>query len=360
LRLPGPTALLLGIALLCGCGGGDGGQQGEEGFDKVFADVQGLEGAERQRELLRLAREQGGELRLYTSLTSPLDRTVARAFQDRYGIRVSLYRADSEALAQRVSEEARAARRGTDVLETNGVEMAVLRKQGAFVPYRPPASARLVAGSVQDGWTATRFNRFVVSWNTDRVSRGEQPRSWQELADPRWKGRLALVEGDFDWYKTLREYWIDREGISEPQADRLFERIARNSRVVDSHAVESELLGAGEFSVAAANYSFLARNSIRKGAPVAYEPLVTPAFARPQGIALLKSAEHPAAAVLYVDWLLTDGQELLKRLEIDPARRDLAGQAQADVPVDVNAVAASAEEWSDRYDRLLRLGNAGG
>jgi iron(III) transport system substrate-binding protein len=355
-RLP----TILAVFAILGCGGSDGdtGDEGRDGFEKVFSAIEGLSGQARERKLVELAKEEGGELSVYTSLTSDTETAVADAFEEAYeDVDVSVYRAKSEAVAQRVSEEAKAGLRGTDALETGGEEMAALNEEGLFIPYRSPQLSRLIEGSGHEGWTATRYNKFVVSWNTDLVRRGRQPRSWEELADPKWKGKIALEESDADWYRSLREYWIERDGKSEAEADRLFEDIARNARIVSSHNLMAQLLAAGEYAAAASSYIHLARDTIDKGAPVSFDPLVQPVFSRPQGVGLLETARHPAAAILYVDWLLSDGQKVLKEHNVEPARKDLVTAPDAqEILIDVEEFVAEQEKWNDRFDELLRLG----
>ena len=88
------------------------------------------------------------------------------------------------------------------------------------------------------------------------MKQGQQPRRWEDLADPKWKGKLEMELSDVDWYKTLWEYWV-KHGKSPQEADRLFTAMARNAAFVKGHTVMGELLGAGEYAVSASNYSFV-------------------------------------------------------------------------------------------------------
>src|SRR6266540_6917804 len=95
------------------------------------------------------------------------------------------------------------------------------------------------------GWTATRFNAFVVGWNTKLVPAGQEPKSFEDLADPKWKGKLAMELSDFDWYMALHTYLTTKKGMSDAQADDLFKRLVANAKVVKGHTVMGELLSAG-------------------------------------------------------------------------------------------------------------------
>jgi iron(III) transport system substrate-binding protein len=358
----GRIAALLSVLLLsaASCGGGEDGESAELGVDEVIAAVEGLSGDARTQKLKELADAESGDFSLYTSMTAGHDVTMAEAFEEAHGIGVAVYRASTEAITQRLLEEEEVGFRGADVVDSNGVTMSILADEEILAPYDSPSRAGLVGGSVQDGWIESRSNTFVVSWNTELVPPGEQPRSWEDLADPKWRGKVALEAGDADWYMGLRTYWVEGEGKSEQEADRLFEAIARNSVVFKGHSALAQLLGAGEFHVVAANYLHIVKGSIEDGAPVAWEPAVEPLITRPEGIAVLRSARRPAAALLYVDWLLGPGQEVIDELGRDSTRKDLVATGGAEtVEIDPEAFVGDEELWLDRFERLLRNARKG-
>jgi iron(III) transport system substrate-binding protein len=324
---------------------------------RVLAQVQGLTGSARTAKLADLADKEGGEMSLYTSMTSDVEDAVTKAFKDEYGIDVSVYRSQSETVLERLTQESRAGYRGADAVETNGPELFTLNNQGVLAPYEPPARGDLVDGSDYDGWTADRFNKFVISWNTKLVKNGEQPRRWEDLADPKWKGRIEMELSDVDWYKTLWEYWVKEKGRSPQEVDRLFESMARNSSFIKGHTVMGELLGAGEYGIAASNYSYLIQNGIEKGSPQAWKPPVEPIIARPNGVGIVRGARHPATAMLFNDWILGAGQKVLADLNLDVSRKDLETAANAEqILVDLPSLLKDQKTWEDRYDRLTRLG----
>jgi iron(III) transport system substrate-binding protein len=348
---------VLAAFLLASCGGSSNGGGGKGDFEKVFSNLNGLAGKERTRELLKLAKREHGKLELYTSLPNEAAAGLGKAFEERYGIPVSVYRGTGEVVLQRVQEETKAKHRGADVIDTNAQGLQGLADQGSLVAYRSPSVSDLLGGSYHSDWTTDRFNKFVVSWNTKRVPRGERPRSWEDLADPRWRGKLVMELGDFDWYKTLWEYWVNKKGKSKAEADRLFEAMARHASVVKGHQLMAQLLGTGEYSVAASNYSYQVDEAIGKGAPIAWKPVVEPVISRPQAVGLVRSARHPASAALFVDWLLSDGQGVMAKYFVDPVRRDLAARSTTrEIRVDVNSVVAHRDEWMQRYDRLVSQG----
>ncbi|HEX7298515.1 MAG TPA: extracellular solute-binding protein [Solirubrobacteraceae bacterium] len=362
MRLPAVIGVVAATAIAVGCGSSPTAEPTKKssstGYEKVLAQVNGLGAKERLDKLAKLAEAEGGQLSLYTSLTSDVEDAVAGEFEDAFDVDVSVYRSDSETVLKRLSEEHRARFRGADVVETNGPELFNLNREGVLVDYKPAALPTLVEGSDFDGWTATRFNKFVVSWNTKLIKKGEQPKSWEDLADPRFDGKLALELGDVEWYKTLFE-WFREQGKSEEETQKIFEDMARGGSIIKGHTVMGELMAAGEAQVEASNYSYLVQQLQDKGAPVAWKPTVEPVVSRPNGVGLVSEAKHPATAMLFVEWLLGDGQKVLAEERLDPARKDLAtAKGTEEIRVDIPALIAKQDEWTDRYEQLTKLGEA--
>jgi iron(III) transport system substrate-binding protein len=363
------AAMLVALLGLAACGGspssGGGNTKGKadsvKDIQKVESQVKGLTGKAREDKLVELADKEGGQLNLYTSLTPDALKQVEGDFTDKYDkINLNVYRADSETVLQRLVQESKAKFKGADAVETNGPELYSLDKSSVLVPYDSPANADLVKdATAYKGFTADRFNEFAISWNTKLVPSGQQPKSWEELADPKWNGKLAMELEDVDWYKTLYDYWVSH-GKSKEQAQKLFEDMARGARFVKGHTVMGDLLGSGEFSVAASNYSYLTEGVKKKGGPVEWER-VPPPILRPNGVGVVNGVRHPATAMLFQDWILTDGQDTLAKLKLTPARKDIAGDlAKRGIFVDLRSLSAGEQEWTDRYEKLTRLGKVQG
>lgn len=337
--------------------------EGEEApagdLESVLAAVEGLTGEERQEALLGLAEEEG-DLNLYTSLTSDVLGPLIDAFSEQFDLDASSFRAASEDVLLRITQEADANFAGADVVETNGGEMFNLSSEGLLFPYESPAREGLIPQALFEDWTATRLNIFAISWNTSLVPEGEVPTSWQDLADPKWDGRLSIEQGDVDWYKTLWEWFVEEQGMSPEEADAIFEGIAGGALAVRGHTVTGELLAAGEFDVAASNYTYLVDNIAADGAPITWQPAVEPVISRPNGVGLMKTVQNPASALLFIDWLLSDAQEYLVESGITPARADLGGLEGLEIiSVDLESFAAEEDEWTDRYEQLVMTAEEG-
>src|SRR6185312_1648164 len=175
------SVVLLGMALPCAAA------------DAAIASLALDASPSRDARLLEGARREG-DLTLYTSLTAATAAKVKADFERRYGVRVNLWRASSENILQRVSTEARAARADFDVVETNGPEMEAIQREGVLQRVESRRFADLIPQALfpHREWVATRLNVFVQCYNTQLVPRGEVPRGFEDLLDPKWKGRLGI------------------------------------------------------------------------------------------------------------------------------------------------------------------------
>jgi iron(III) transport system substrate-binding protein len=355
------AALFSACALATGCGSPTSAENEdgatESGLAKVADRIRGLPAAERERVLTELAREEG-RLELYTSLDADLGEKIAKLFEQRYDVPVRVLRVSSEDVAARVLEEARGGRARGDVAESSGLVMELLSGEGRLEPWKPAGADRLPPEALFEDWTAARTNRYVLGWNTKRVGSGEQPRSWDDLADRRWRGKVVMEVSDIDFARTLIEHWVG-EGASFDEAEERFAAIASNARFVDGHTLQVELLASGEFDAAAGVYAYHVDEGAGEGSPVAWEPAVAPTVTRPNGPGVLTGAPHPAAAALFIDWYTGPGQDELRRLGVEPARSDLVEEGVESAAIDLDEFLAEQEEWQERYDRFVALGGKG-
>jgi iron(III) transport system substrate-binding protein len=338
------------LVLLAGCGGGDESPDGPT-FEEVLAAVEGLSGDETARKLAELAAQEDGRLSMYSSLSDEVGTEIADRFAERYDVDVSIYTANSNVVAQRLSEEAAAGHRGADLAELSTTVLITLARNGVLAKGLPVDTEGIDEVVVDESWVAVRHNRFAVSWNTERVLAGTQPRRWEDLADPRWNGKLALELEDHDWYAGLRGHWAE-QGKSAEEIDRLFEDMAQGAKVIKGHSLLGQLTASGEVSVAASNFSHIVDR-----APLRWTPAVEPTFLRAQGMGIVAGARRPATAALFIQWALTEGQALYAENEWVPARR--IGAAKDDleqVVLDVKRIAAEEQRWIEEYNRLVRRG----
>ena len=359
----GCAALLAAVAALAAAQSGSSAPSRDprSALTATLNKVKGLKPAARERKLYQLAKAEG-TLEWYTSMSSPISEPVEKAFEAKYpGVSVNRYRASSEAVTQRITQEARAGTSGADVVETNGTEMLQYQNAGNILiqyttsPYRKsiPKFGRFTT------FTADRIEHFIVAWNTNLA--GGRPTSYEDLAADKWKGKIAMEPSDVDWFYALSTYLRKKAKWSQARIDRMWRGMAQNALIVSSHTTQVNLLAAGQFAVCVSCHSHSTKDLIEKGAPLAFRPLVQPIMQRPQGVGVVQRLRHPAAALLFYDWLLmkNQGQRALQQNHVDPARVDMVDPAfrRAKIyNINIRTVVARFNALSKEYDELMRLG----
>lgn len=286
---------------------------------QTSAEVAAYAGADRAERLAAGAKREG-TLTVYTSAAVDDMACVTAAFERKYGVAVKVWRASSEQIVQRSVTEARGGRFDADLFETGGAALEALHREQLLQQVRPPAAADLnpAALTAHGEWTGTRFNVFVAAYNTRLVRRDELPKSYDDLLDAKWKGRLGIEAADSDWFGAV----VDRLG--EQRGLKLFRDIvaANGISVRSGHTLLANLVVSGEVPLALTIYTFRAEQLKKSGAPIDWVA-IPPSIARFEGAGVARRAAHPHAAIMFFDFLLTDAQELLRGREMLTARREV-------------------------------------
>jgi iron(III) transport system substrate-binding protein len=283
-------------------------------------EIAHLSAPDRQQTLERGAKQEG-VLILYTSLiVDQAVRPLEQAFEAKYPfIDLQYTRADSTQITQRLFAEARAGRGKADVVIAS--TSAALKQAKLLQPFQSPALAVYPKNYIQADnlWATVRFSYNGIAYNTKKVSREQAPKTWDDLLDPKWKGRMV-------WGKSLEtggplvinSFLLER---GKEQTEKYFAKLAEQDVAVASGSIRAILdqVIAGEYDVMISAALHHVMISHRKGAPVWFAS-VDPVIARPEHVQLLKSAPHPHAAMLLIDYLLSEeGQTILKEAGYVPA-----------------------------------------
>lgn len=270
----------------------------------------------REQSLIDGARKEG-ELEIYNSI-GDMD-GVIDAFSKKYGIKVRSWKSNSENVLRRVLTEAENGRAEVDVVVNNGPEMEALHREKLLQKVNSPAQADLIPQAVpaHKEWVGTTIDVYVQGYNTNQYKKEDLPRAWQDLLDPKWKGKLGVEADDQAWFATLVQ------NIGQDKAVPLFKQIvdANGMSIRKGHAMLTNLTVAGEVPISLSNYNYRLDQQKHKGAPIDYF-IIPPAIAGIPGIGVMKKTAHPYAALLFYDFTLTEGQSiLLKRFHIPTNRK---------------------------------------
>src|SRR6185369_1205168 len=140
------------------------------------------EGADRMDRLVAAAKKEG-TLTLYTTIAEKDLPAIIKPFEQKYGIKVSVWRAGTDKVLQRTVAEARARKNEVDVVHFGAPEMEALSREKILQPVSSPVQRDLQAGSVpaHHEWAATILSVWVQAYNTNVVKKDELPRSYADL-----------------------------------------------------------------------------------------------------------------------------------------------------------------------------------
>lgn len=314
------------------------------------------QGADRDQRVLQGAKKEGRVV-VYTSLNTKDSVPISEAFEKKYGVKVVLWRSSSEKVLQRAVTEHRAGRYAVDAFELNGPELEAMYREGLLDKFHSPQSKNMPpqAFAKNGAYVADRFNFFTIAYNTKLVKPDEVPNSYEDLAHPRWIGKIGIEAGDTDWFGSIVKHMGEEKGLA------LFRKIAQmKPQIRTGHTLISELVASGEIPLAATIYNHNAERLKVKGAPIEWKAL-NPTFGRPNGVAVAKRAEHPHAALLFVDFMLSlEGQRLLEKRNRVPASNKVESKLN-DFPyqmIDPVVVIDEAEKWEKLWSELFLQGKA--
>jgi iron(III) transport system substrate-binding protein len=259
-------------------------------------------------ELHKAALKEGGTLNFYGTLAQINAEIILPTFEKRFpGIKVNHVDATSDKLVARAVSEARGGKTIGDVLQVPLENVVQLHDQGLLNDVTLPESAAYPEGLKGSFWTASDLQYFIAAWNTNLVKKDEEPKSYDDFANPRWKNRMIAEPRDLEMLLAFAKY---RFKSDEKAIDYWRKVAANNVEFHQGHSQLAELLVAGQAAVCLTCYSHHYPLRIKKGAPVNY--LLSEGIASINGTAVFKNAPHPNTALLFARWVASlEGQKTM-------------------------------------------------
>ncbi len=267
-----------------------------------------------------MAKEEG-KLTIYSDQTIETIQALADGYKAKYpGIDVDFFRSDSTKLMQRFETESAAGRHEADVMTTVDRLVKTLVKKGLTQEYR---SAQLsnypedlhVANGQYSNWGVSLTS---FAYNTDELSEAEAPKDWEDLLDPKWKGKIGMQDplsggGAKMWVVTMyRELGADKW-------EDFMTKLAAQDIIYGSYLPIREMLISGEITIQVAAYPDFTEPVRVDGAPVNWS---APRFLGFVGLTAFVSANapHPNAGKLFIDFILSkEGQDIIGERRLIPA-----------------------------------------
>jgi ABC-type Fe3+ transport system substrate-binding protein len=283
-------------------------------------------GADREQQLIDGAKKEGAVVFYSGVIVNQALRPIAEGFMKKYPfVKMTYWRAETEDIMSKVSAEERANNVVGDVLEGTGLgEVAV--QAGIVQPFTTPILDGYPAGRRDPDhmWAPTRVSYFGTAYNTKMVAPGTEPKSYEDLLDPKWKGKMAWRIGTSTgtplFITNLRLAW------GEDKALAYFKKL-KDQKIVNFGSGSARTLVdrviAGEYPIALNIFAHHPLISKAKGAPVD-SVLMDPVPVVAASMQIPKNIPHPYAAMLLVDFILSnEGQQILAKAQYFPAQPDV-------------------------------------
>ncbi len=311
------------------------------------------------------AAKKEGKVVWYTSVDLPLAEKVAKSFEAKFpGIAVRVERSGAERVFQRIGQEYASNIHAVDVANSSdAAHFIVWKKQNLLEAYLPDDVAKFYPAEHKDpDGTFASFRVWVciIAYNTNLVKKEEAPKSFADLLDPKWKGKIVKAHPGYSGTIMTATYQMQRDlgwGFFEKLA-------AQNIMQVQSSADPPKRLALGERAVMADGNEYNIFQIKEKGGPVepVYATEGSPLIVGPTG--MFKAAPNPNAAKLFCNYSFTpECQQLIIDIgglrSMHPKTKEKEGRTPfKDIKVmkdDPAAVEKMGDEIKAHYSKLFHV-----
>jgi ABC-type Fe3+ transport system substrate-binding protein len=310
------------------------------------------------------AAKKEGHVTWYTAfVVEQFARPVAEAFEKKYGVKVDYVRAGTDEVALRIFNEGRAGHMQADIFDAQDV--AALAKDGYVQSWLPDATRHLPKDYYDPAgfWAASNIFVLTPGFNTELASKGTEPKTFADLLDPQWKGKMAwsslnLVASAPTFVGSVLTEMGEDKGLAYLQklAKQNVANVGESARQVLDQVI------AGEYSIGLQMFNNQVVFSTRQGAPVDWIRM-EPAMVRLNLVSLTTHSPHPNAGKLLFDFLESEeGQNLFRAADFlpadpnvpprDPSMTPASGHFRA-TTFSPDMVDASLSHWAEVYHRLF-------
>lgn len=302
-----------------------------------------------------------GNLIWYTSTPFPLVQQLAVRFTADTGIKVTLLRSGGESVLRRFLQEYQAGQAGADVITLSDPGAANgMTRRGMFVPFKPQGFDKVVEGAKdRDGnWIAQRVHLIGMPVRTDLVPEADRPKTWSDLKDPKYKGKMVMPDPSFtaiqltvvgmlsqklgwDFYKALR---------------------TNDTMIVQGHQQVYKTMQQGERAIGAEGSD---PRSFNDGKELPNQTVIYPSegvFEICSPVAIIKNAKNPNAAKLFAQFMLSPtAQKMIagnaihsSRLDVPPPAGQPALKEVKHIPIDLDHIEKNAKDLKAQFNEIFQ------
>lgn len=260
---------------------------------------------------------------LYSANDDTVNKLVAEGFKKETGMTVNVVSTGSGVLFRRIASEA--ANPQADVIW--GVSSALLKQNGKFFQPYAVKGREVVPAEYRDPnnlWIGTNLQVVTINQNTKAIDPASGPKTWQDLLDPKWKGKIAYTDpanSGFSYAAAtgLLTYWGDNDAAWNKLSS-----LVANAKILNRSTLVFDGNGSGEYPIGI-SLEYAGYLWAQNGAPVKVTYPTEGTVALAEGAAVLKGAPEADAGQALVDYLASKStQEMLFKATFRrPARQDI-------------------------------------
>jgi len=314
--------------------------------------------------LIEAAKKEGKVL-YYTSIDLPMAEKIARAFEAKYpGIAVRVERTGAERVFQRIAQEYSSRIYAVDVVNSSdAAHLIVWKRDGILAPYVPEDIAKHYPAEHKDAdglFASFRLGLSVIAYNSSLVKAADAPRSFADLLDPKWKGKMIKAHPGYSGTIMTATHQIARDlGWS------YLEKLSQQGVMqVQSASDPPKKLALGERAGQADGNEYNLFQLKESGRPVepVYAAEGTPLIVGPN--AIFKNAPNPNAARLFQSYCFSaECQQLIIDVgglrSVHPQTKEKSGRKPfkeiKTMKEDAAAVEKHGAEIKERYSKLFKV-----
>lgn len=306
------------------------------------------------------AAKREGKLSWYTSTPVEAAQKIARLFEEQTGIKVELFRSGGSAVLRRFLQEIDAGRFAVDVITTSDpAASAALTKRGIFVPFKPRNFDKIpVEAKHPDGhYIAQRLNMLAMFAREDKVAAADLPKSWTDLTQPKYKGKLVMPDPSFTALQLMVVGTLSRQ-----YGWGYYEKLRANDiMIVQGHQQVSDMLKRGERLIAAEGLDSYAYDDRKEGHKVLTIYPADGTFAVPSPTAIVKGGPNPNAAKAFAEFMIGDTVQRMfpadgiyaARADIDPPPGNPKLSSLKLMPVDYDYIETQSRSIKTRFSEIF-------
>lgn len=304
-----------------------------------------------------------GEVLLYTSVPKAIITDIENVFEAKYPeVDLVVFRTGTGKLQAKIATELEVGNILADLIwVADPSYYLVLKEKGLLLKYDSPEAVNVPAEFKDPGgyYYAGRLINMIIAYNTNLVSAERAPQTWIELILPEWKDQIIMANPLYSGAKNVTVGALTRK-----LSWRYYNLLRANGAVVvRGNSDAARKIAAGEFKLGF-TLDNIALKMAAAGSPIAIVYPRDGTVVIPSPIAIIKTAKNPAAAKLFLDYILTkEGQEIVvEKGFFIPIREDVEPPAGAPtmkevvtkaIPIEWSYIKEHAEEIKDKFSEIM-------